>query len=102
MHRNGVECDLPVVENVNDVVVLAAINVRGIEKLITRSITFIKDLLDSGEVEASIYCAVFAVRMLRWLQIIVLITQFGPVPDHIRGPKIRLGVGVKGLERIGR
>lgn len=98
---NEVECDPPIVENVDNVVVLVAINAGTIEKLKARSILFIKRLSEFGEVEFSIQLAVFVEHLLRRLEAVVLVIPFLPVLGHVRVPE-GLSVDVKRLKRVGR
>lgn len=93
---SAVESDLPVVDNIDDVIVLVAVNVRGFENLMARiTILFIDALSESAEVEVLIQLAVVVETRPRRLQAVVLIIPFCPVPSHVRVPKLPSTVDVK-------
>ena len=96
------EWDLPIIENIDDVVVRVASNARSTEELIARAILFVESLSEFGEVEFFIQLAMFVEHLLLRLKAVVLIVQFRPVPGLFRVPKGIFSVDVKRRKRVGR
>lgn len=95
------EWDLPIIDNVDDVVVCVASNARSNEELIARAILFVERLSEFGEVEFIIQPALVVEHLLLRLKAVILIVQFRPVPGLFRVPRGILSVDVKRRKRGG-
>ena len=96
---NEVECDLPIIENVDHVVVSVAVNAGTMGELKARAI-LIKRLIEFGEVIFS-FQHPLVLETLQRLEAVVLVIPLRPVPGHVRAPEVVFSVDVKRLKRIG-
>lgn len=92
---------VPVVDNVDYVVIFVAIDVAGpIFFLIT--VTFVKVSFEMRKVAVLVQLTSRVQHMQRRHQRVILVTQRLPVSDHVRIVGGSFGIDMKWLESVGR